>query len=104
MKEVRDLLGRIEYTRFGDWKKFGGLVYSPPGIAKAHYGLNMDRCEKFFAGELKIPLKTWKNPITGELKPEEPKSIREVPSLSKLLNEDDEYIARYRKPTQTNML
>ncbi len=27
MSEVRHLLGRNEYARFGDWVLFGGLVY-----------------------------------------------------------------------------
>lgn len=96
MKEVRDLITRIEYARFGDWKKFGGLVYSPPGLAKGHYGLNLERCEAFFRGEYEVPIRVWKDPVTGNLRPEDYTMVNKVPELWKMLNEDGDYIARYR--------
>lgn len=93
MNEVRDLLGKIDYARFGDWKFFGGLVHSPE---KGRYELSLERCKEFFAGRLKIPLRAWKSPITGELEYEEAQSVHEAPKLSKLLNENGEYIAWYK--------
>lgn len=53
MKEVRDLLGKNEYARFGDLVWFGGIVYKK---GKASYGINIERSVAYFKGELKAPL------------------------------------------------
>jgi len=93
-REVKHLfLNENDTARFGDWVMFGGLVYK---VGKAHYGLNMERCNQFFAGKYEIPISIWKNPITGELRKEEYRSIEKIPSILHLLNEDKQYIARYR--------
>lgn len=92
-KKVRHLLGQINYARFGDWVMFGGLVYKKE---KAHYGLNMERCEEFFKNRYAIPMRVWKNPVTGEIRPEEKHFSRDIPSLVKLLDVDGYYIANYR--------
>jgi len=100
MKDVRNLIGKIEYTRFGDWKKFGGLVFTPEHNddegTKGLYGLNMERCGSFFKGFYKIPMKVLKNPVTGEITGIDYKTIREVPSLSSLMD-SGEYEAWYRE-------
>lgn len=95
MKDIRGLLGQVNYTRFGDWVMFGGLVYKHK---KAHYGLNIDRCSEFFEGKRKIPFRVWKNPVTKEIRKEEAdyRSFNEMPGVTELLNTDGEYIARYR--------
>lgn len=100
ISEVKDLIGKNEYARFGDWKKFGGLVYTPiengKSLGKGHYGLNLPRCDEFFKGTYKIPSRVWKKPLNGELEGVDYKTIHEIPKLSALLNADNEYIARYR--------
>jgi hypothetical protein len=94
MQEIKDLLGKNEYARFGDWKNFGGLVYK---IKKAHYGLNMERCDKFFRNQLSIPSKIWKDQGNGEMEPCDYRFAREFPGLDQFLNDDLEYQARYKK-------
>lgn len=96
-KDIKPLLksGKTENNtaRWGDWPLFGGLVYKSK---KAHYGLNMERCEEFFSGRLAIPTSIWKNPVTGELRKERLKTIHELPSIMALLNEEGEYQHLYR--------
>lgn len=99
MKQVKNMMGKNEYARFGDWKKFGGLVYTPEGNNhKGVYGMNMERCDGFFRNEYQIPMRIWKDPVTKELKPEDYRTIKEIPTLYQLLSEDGEYVARYREP------
>ena len=98
MNEVRDMLGRNEYARFGDWVLFGGLVYKN---SKAHYGLNMERCAEFFKGTLQIPLSLWKDPITGKVSEKgEYGTIHEIKGLITFLDDDYLYQAQY-KPRAT---
>lgn len=102
--EVSHLLDSNTYNRFADWKMFGGLTYTPRGtdgkrLGKGYHGLNMERCEQFFANELKVPTRVWKNPLTGAIRPEEYKTAREIPHLSEFLDADKFYIANYRTPT-----
>lgn len=95
-KDIKHLFTNENDTaRFGDWVMFGGLVYKG---GKAKYGLNMERCNEFFKGEYKIPTAIWKNPITGELRKEDYKSIKEIPKLVDMLDTDMQYVARYRDP------
>lgn len=100
MSEIRHLLDKNEYARWGDWKMFGGLVYTPYKTEenKAHYGLNIPRCKSFFAGEITIPSRIYKNPVTGELTPADPKHITQIPHLGDFLNKNNQYIAVYRSP------
>lgn len=86
-------MGKNEYARFGDLVMFGGIVYKN---SKAHYGINMDRCEKFFNNEYKIPTEVWKDPISGEITPGEYKNSKDIPGLISLLNENLEYITNYK--------
>lgn len=93
MAEVRHMLGRNEYARFGDWVLFGGLVYK---TKKAHYGLNLERCEAFFAGKTSIPGRIWKDQGTGELEKVDYKFIGEFPGLIQFLDGDLMYQAKYK--------
>ena len=93
-KDIKHLLKNENDTaRFGDLVMFGGLVYKP---SKANYGLHMQRCEDFFRGNYKIPMRVWKDPLTGMLTPEDYKTIREIPSIMTLLDADGFYISRYK--------
>lgn len=84
-------------ARFGDIIYFGGLVYKN---SKAHYGLNMERCEEFFANRLAIPTIVTRHPIHGVLAKYEPKLRKEIPHLMAYLDEDLKFIARYGAPKQ----
>jgi len=70
MKDIKSLLGKNEYARFGDLVRFGGIVYKPKDAdgnsRKAWYGLNMKRARAFFAGEYDIPAQIKINQITDE--------------------------------------
>jgi len=92
MNQVREMLGRNEYARFGDWVLFGGLVYKN---GKANYGLNMERCDRFFANDLQIPSKIWKDPMTNELEKIDYRTAWQIPGLMEFLNEDFVYQAKY---------
>lgn len=101
LKDMPPQLQRLlTYDRFRDWKMFGGIVYKPEkkGIP---YGINMERADAFFKGDYKVPKRVWKDPVTGELTPEEYSTVKEIPELWKLLNEDNDYIARYRDAQST---
>ena len=70
MKDVKHLLGRNEYARFGDLIRFGGLVYRPEmkdsgKTRKALYGINMERARDFYAGITPMPVQLTLNQITG---------------------------------------
>lgn len=101
MREIRDTIGKIEYARFNDWIKFGGLVYRPKDkdgkIKKGFYGINMERTRDFFTGKLAIPSRIYKNPITKELEIEDPKTINNLPKLAQLLDVNLEYIVDYKQ-------
>lgn len=69
MRDIRHLLGKNEYTRFGDLVRFGGIVYKPKingESKKALYGINMARAKEFFAGQREIPIQIILDQITGE--------------------------------------
>lgn len=82
-----------ETARFGDLVLFGGLVYKH---SKGHYGLNRERCHDFFSGRLPIPTLLWKNPITGDIRPEQYRYVKDIPTIMELLTKDLEYVANYR--------
>lgn len=93
-KDVKHLfVSENETARFGDWVMFGGLVYK---LKKGRYGLNMERCEKFFNNTYSIPTILWKNPITGEVRKEEYQTVKRIPSLLKYLNEQHAYVVNYK--------
>lgn len=93
MKDVRHLLERNEYARFGDWVLFAGLVFKD---GKARYGLNLPRCREFFAGTMKIPRSVFKNPITKEITQGKFVNIRSISGLTEFLDENMQYIAVYQ--------
>lgn len=94
MRDVRHLLGRNEYARFGDLVLFGDLVYK---IKKSCYGLNMQRCDEFFAGDIAIPIRILKDPVSGEVMTLEYGTIDKIPKLKSLLDDNFAYIVHYQK-------
>ena len=97
MRDIRHLLGRNEYARFGDLVLFGGLVYK---LEKASYGLHIPRCREFFAGKRAIPRFVLKNPTTREITPMETAFINDMPNLYEFLDENKQYLAMYQEPSQ----
>ena len=95
MSDIKHLLGKNEYARFGDLVMFSGLVYKR---GKGNYGLNIDRCGAFFAGVEPITIELEKNPVSGELTPKRTALINEIPSLLTFLDDNWRYIAKYRNP------
>lgn len=104
-KEIKHLFEDENQTaRFGDWVLFGGLVYKP-GNQKGHFGLNMERCNAFFAGKLEIPTELQKNGITGELTITKKGTLGRVKKLRAFLNENLDYIVKYKDSyEQTTLL
>jgi len=89
MKEIRHLLGRNEYARFGDLVRFGGIVYKPKveGMSeKALFGINMARAKEFFSGQRQIPLQITLDQISGEIIDEVRGSVGDFPELYTLIN------------------
>lgn len=93
MKDVRELLGEVSYTKFSDWVYFGGLVYKNK---RAHYGLNRERVIDFITGKSKIQTLAIKDPLTKEITYEDYRTINEVANLAEHLDAEGEFIARYR--------
>lgn len=89
MKDIKHLLGKNEYARFGDLIRFGGLVYKPKGDTeqseKAFYGLNMERCKEFFSGQREIPVQITLNQLTNEILDAKYVKVGNFPELSQML-------------------
>lgn len=93
-KEIKHLLGKNEYARFGDLVRFGGIVYKPEGDdgkEKGLFGINMARAKEFFAGTRQIPVWIVLNQLTNEIEDAKYVSVGEFPSLVQLLNEKGLY-------------
>ncbi len=106
MKDIRHLLKRNEYARFGDLVRCGGLLYKPEPHKKGFFGLNMARTKEFFYGLRKIPLWFTLNQLTGEIIESHYVSIGEFPELKELLTKDGLYdpMPRVEAEKQTSLL
>lgn len=93
-REIRHLLGKIEYTRFGDFVRFGGIVYKPKvegESEKAFFGINMARAKEFFSGQREIPLQITLDQITGEIVDEVRGKVSDFPELSAFIKSNGLY-------------
>lgn len=95
-KQVKHLFDDVMSSTFAYWRWFGGLVYNPSGV-KGHYGLNMQRCEEYFAGKLEIPTVVFVDALTREITTSHMATINGVPTLKRFMDENDNYVARYKK-------
>jgi hypothetical protein len=106
-KEIDHLIpkGHV-YGNFGYWKWFGaGIVYSPDGRGKGHWGFNLERIEEFVAGKRQIYARVWKNPLKpkgdqitlGELV-----YIHEIPSIQAFLDANYDFIVEYKGKVKFN--
>lgn len=97
-KEIKHLLkSENDTANFGDWVYFGGLAYKVPknGVTHGNWGLNLERCEKFFSGGSTIPSKVLKDPITKNIEKFDYRHVDEIPQLHKYLDENGLYNANY---------
>ena len=106
MKDIRDMLDRNNYARFGDLVRFGGLVYKVKDDAgnkqKAEYGLNMVRTKEFFNGKRQIPMQITLNQITNEIIDTKPAYCHEILPLSEMI--DSRGLYDYEKDYNPNQL
>lgn len=86
MRDIRHLLQKNEYTRFGDLVRFGGIVYKK---GKASYGIHMERARAFFKGESEIPLYITVNQITNEVVDKKMGKVTDVKKLTAWLSTDN---------------
>lgn len=95
-KEINQLItDGNKSARFGDWIYFGGLVYKTKIKLRGTWGLNMERCEKFFSGQSVIATRVLKDPITGEIEKFDYRHESEIPNLHQFLDENGLYKANY---------
>lgn len=88
MKDIRHLLNRNSYARFGDLVWFGGLVYKH---GKSHYGINMVRAKEFFNGQKTIPGSITINQITNSIESRNPVHISQIKPLTALITSEGLY-------------
>ena len=94
MKEIKHLLDKNAYARFGDLYLFGLTAK----MEKGSYLLKIATCREFFAGYRTIPHSVLKDPTTGEIIPKEHVHISSIPNLTEFLDENRQYISQYRDP------
>lgn len=99
-REIKHLMDDVAISVFAYWRWFGGLVYNPDGV-RGNYGLNMERCEEFFAGTLQIPVEIWTDPLTHEVEAKDYRTIGNIPHLSEFLDQNKNFIARYQDPQKS---
>jgi hypothetical protein len=94
-KEIEHLLvGGSQKARWGDWVLFGGLAYKDE---KGHWGLNLPRTEGFLFGSMPIPIRGWKDPLTGQFTPSAWGNKNDIPGLQGFLDEKGIFQAKYTK-------
>lgn len=81
-----------QIARFGDWALFG-LVRKE---AKGKYTLSFNRVRSFFAGKMMIPTVAYKNPLQRSIAFDNYKYVHEIKGLNEFLDENNDFIARYR--------
>lgn len=95
-KEIKGLFeNENQVARFGDWILFSDILKRDG--SKGHYQINIGKAKDFFTNRLTIPTILWKDPITGNLRSEEWKAIRDIPNLTEFLDQNYDYITRYAK-------
>lgn len=90
MKDVRHLLGQINYTRFGNLDKYG-LIYIPDGAPKGHYGINRKTLREFFSGHRDIIIKRMVNLTTGQTCAETRAYLKDIPNLAQFMDSQGEF-------------
>ncbi len=95
MKEVRHLLGQINYTRFGNLVHYGGVVYPIKAEKnkrrRGHFGINLTRANEVFANTRAFPMSKKIDMITGEVIEETRVYVRDIPALAKFIDPEGVY-------------
>lgn len=112
IKKVRHLIGKVEYTRWGDLVRCsGGIVYravDPKSgkTRKGYYGINRERAGQFFRGERTIPMQTTLNQVTNERTEVRSAYVRDLPDVASMLDKDGQYDHKktVEKPTSGSQL
>ncbi len=81
-------------ARFADWVDIlpSYITKSKPG----YYTFDLDGIGKVLRNEITIPCRLLKNPVTGEIQRFDYQYVKDVPNLGSLVNEMNEYVARYQ--------
>ena len=95
MGDIGHLLDTKQYATFNNVAKVAPAIISSE--KKGEYKIDLEWCDKFFKGEVAIPVTAWRHGITKETRPDKLAHISEVPALTEFLDQDGDYIARYRK-------
>lgn len=94
-KDIRHLLGQINYTRFGNLVHYGGVVYpikDESGKRKrGYFGLNIERAREVFANKRPFPMAKKIDMITGECIEETCVLVKDIPALAKFIDADGNY-------------
>lgn len=95
MNQVRHLLPKNEYARFGDFVWFDGIV-SKKG--KAQYAIDVPKARSYFKGEIKAPLYVVLSQLTHEIVDQKFGYISEIKKLSEWLNEKNKLYMSHSNP------
>lgn len=93
-KQIKGMLGKNEYNRFGDLVRFGGIVYKPKRNGKSEkalFGINMARAKEFFNGTRDIPLQIVVDQISGDILSEVRGKVGDFPELSSYIKANGLY-------------
>jgi len=93
LSEVKHLFGQQGYTKFAYLIHGGGLIYRKE---QADYGINMERCQEFFANKYPIPTKIWKSPLK-DIEPilDQYCTLHEIPDIKQFLDDKGLYTVEY---------
>jgi len=95
MGDIKHLLDKTQYATWNNIPKVAQSIISSE--KKGEYKIDLEWCDKFFKGEVTIPVTAWRHGITKETRPDKLAHVSEIPSLYEFLDQDGEYIARYKK-------
>lgn len=91
IKEIRHLLSKVDYARFGNLIHYGGIVYAQHKAKRGKIGINMARAKEFFSGKRMIPYRKVIDLITGETIAETCVYVHDIPHLAQFIGEDGVY-------------
>lgn len=95
MGDIKHLLDKTQYATWNNIPKVAPSLVSSD--TKGEYVISLEWCDKFFKGEIAIPITAWRHGITKETRPDKLAHISEIPSLYEFLDQDGDYIARYKR-------
>ena len=104
ISEIDHLLGKSSYANMSTLIHFGGLVYRPSkSVDKAYfgsgwYGLNMERCAKFFNNDYAIPKIVYRDMVTGEYMHDENDKVlfNKIPNIQKFIDKEGHFVVEYQ--------